>query len=310
MSLGRNKKVLLVDYEVSKMKATEDFLTQAGFEVVKAFDGLDALEKFAEEQPDLVLLSAMLPKLHGFEVCKAIKQSDVGKTTPVLITTSVYKSYKYKRQAMKDYMADDYILKPFNYEELLVKIREHLGISETEESPAAPKAEKPAAKKETPKPSTEQKQKEAGRSFDKLLDETLETLLRTSEMEEIAEESKPDKPSSERDLDSILEDTLSGLLKVTPKSTHVPSKTKPKEEKPKPPKPTEEKRKVEEKSPVEEKIAEQEPVKEEAPVEEEFAAKEEPEREVSEQAEESTEEVSEIDRIIDEAITIIDESEA
>ncbi len=134
MTGATGKKILLVDYEVSKMKATEDFLSQAGFDVVKAFDGLDALEKFSEEQPHLVLLSAMLPKLHGFEVCKAIKHSDTGRQIPVLITTSVYKSYKYKRQAMKDYLADDYILKPFNYEELLSKIREHLGLGDLTDS--------------------------------------------------------------------------------------------------------------------------------------------------------------------------------
>jgi len=224
MTGSGSKKILLVDYEVSKMKATEDFLIQAGFEVVKAYDGLDALEKFAEEQVDLVLLSAMLPKLHGFEVCKAIKQSDVGKKIPVLITTSVYKSYKYKRQAMKDYFADDYILKPFNYEELLIKIREHLGLAESEDSSGmseSPRTVTPTQDADTVKP-----KREEGRSFDKLLDETLETLLKTSEMDEMGseEEKKPEK-SPERDLDSILEDTLSGLLRAStakPKATPTP----------------------------------------------------------------------------------------
>jgi TonB family protein len=207
MTGSTGKKILLVDYEVSKMKATEDFLNQAGFDVVKAFDGLDALEKFSEEQPDLVLLSAMLPKLHGFEVCKAIKHSDTGRETPVLITTSVYKSYKYKRQAMKDYLADDYILKPFNYEELLAKIREHLGLEslpndtgsepdDTESKRADKKAEKTTGE------------------FDSLLDQTLETLLTgTRDKSAGSEKAKGQKKGIDPDnLDEILESTLSGLL--------------------------------------------------------------------------------------------------
>ncbi len=296
MASSGSKKILLVDYEVSKMKATEDFLTQADFDVIKAFDGLDALEKFAEEQPDLVLLSAMLPKLHGFEVCKAIKQSDVGKSIPVLITTSVYKSYKYKRQAMKDYMADDYILKPFNYEELLVKIREHLGIEDSEPVPP-PERPRPKAKPATAKPAHEKSSKADEQSFDKLLDETLETLLKTSEMEDIADESKPKKTAAEKDLDSILEDTLSGLLKIPSAQTKRTRDDGDKE------KPTAEKKVIPEKEP------EKEPEKPIAVEPEEEVISETP-PEPSTEPEEVPVESSEIDRIIDEAITIIDDAES
>ncbi|MCD4653909.1 response regulator, partial [bacterium] len=187
-STGR--KILLVDYEVSKMKATEDFLSQAGFDVVKAFDGLDALEKFSEEQPDLVLLSAMLPKLHGFEVCKAIKHSEAGRKIPVLITTSVYKSYKYKRQAMKDFLADDYILKPFNYEELIVKIHEHLGISEM---PGESLDDSPPTTKDTAKA------EETDGEFESLLDQTLEKLLSKPKQEESTQKQKEEKKALESD---------------------------------------------------------------------------------------------------------------
>ncbi|MBN1879256.1 TonB family protein [bacterium] len=229
MTGATGKKILLVDYEVSKMKATEDFLTQAGFDVVKAFDGLDALEKFSEEQPDLVLLSAMLPKLHGFEVCKAIKHSDTGRKIPVLITTSVYKSYKYKRQAMKDYLADDYILKPFNYEELLAKIREHLGLGELTEGPMEDTAEDHVPKAVA--------SEETDGEFDSLLDQTLETLLsKPKEKGKVQSHPKPDKKVTETsDLDEILETTLSGLLneigdrRQHPKSPVVKKKPRPEE---------------------------------------------------------------------------------
>lgn len=229
MTGATGKKILLVDYEVSKMKATEDFLTQAGFDVVKAFDGLDALEKFSEEQPDLVLLSAMLPKLHGFEVCKAIKHSDTGRKIPVLITTSVYKSYKYKRQAMKDYLADDYILKPFNYEELLAKIREHLGLGDIVEGPLHEMAKGEPAKAE---PS-----EETDGEFDSLLDQTLETLLnKPKDKQKAPAPAKTDKkPSESSNLDEILETTLSGLLSEIgdrKQSTKPVLKKKPKPEEP------------------------------------------------------------------------------
>lgn len=206
MTGSTGKKILLVDYEVSKMKATEDFLSQAGFDVVKAFDGLDALEKFSEEQPNLVLLSAMLPKLHGFEVCKAIKHSDAGRQIPVLITTSVYKSYKYKRQAMKDYLADDYILKPFNYEELLTKIREHLGLEVMSgDTPGDTEEMKKRPGGEEEKPNGE---------FDTLLDQTLETLLSKPKDKEGGKSVSSEKKMvvDPDNLDEILESTLSGLM--------------------------------------------------------------------------------------------------
>ena len=228
MTGATGKKILLVDYEVSKMKATEDFLSQAGFDVVKAFDGLDALEKFSEEQPDLVLLSAMLPKLHGFEVCKAIKHSDTGRQIPVLITTSVYKSYKYKRQAMKDYLADDYILKPFNYEELLAKIREHLGLGDLAEGSLADTAEGEVKKTVA--------SEETDGEFDSLLDQTLETLLsKPKEKAALSASQKAEKKISDaNNLDEILETTLSGLLNdIGDRKTHakpvVKKKPKPEE---------------------------------------------------------------------------------
>ncbi len=204
MTLSGGKKILLVDFEVSKMKATEDFLHQAGFEVIKAFDGRDALDKFAVEQPDLVLLSAMLPKLHGFEVCKTIKTSEIGKSIPVIITTGVYKSYKYKRQAMRDYLADDYILKPFNYEELLIKIREHLGLLDSDLLGSAALSQ---AQRTTRIPD---------HSF---LDAT---------KQRIPDELNPDQETDITNLDAILEDTLSGLFPIpdqTPPPMKSPEKT-------------------------------------------------------------------------------------
>lgn len=211
------KKILLVDYEVSKMKATEDFLSQAGFEVVKAFDGLDALEKFSEEHPDLVLLSAMLPKLHGFEVCKAIKHSDRGRQTPVLITTSVYKSYKYKRQAMKDYLADDYILKPFNYEELLAKIREHLGLEMMPDDATVETKELKAP--------TDGDLKKIDGEFASMLDQTLDNLLNKPQEKEKSA-AKSSHASVEPDnLDDILESTLSGLMDEIGKNKTVSKPT-------------------------------------------------------------------------------------
>jgi TonB family protein len=194
MAQKRQLKVLLVDYEVNKMKATEEALSERGFEVVTAHDGLEALQQFTATRPDLVLLEAMLPKLHGFEVCKAIKRSEAGRDVPVIITTGVYKSAKYKRQAIKDYLADDYLIKPFDFEELMTKIRENLKpelAALIRSSESGPVAQRQAAKEA---------------DFEKLLNETLSDLLRSTKEPEVKPASPPEKS-----FEQFLEDTLSGL---------------------------------------------------------------------------------------------------
>jgi CheY-like chemotaxis protein len=112
-------KVLIVDYEPKALKSLGDLLAQSGYVVDVAKDGVTALMMFKEGQPDIVLLEAMIPKKHGFEVCQEIKKSPQGKGTPVIIMTSVYKGRKHRTQAMHVHGCDEYVEKPCPPESIL-----------------------------------------------------------------------------------------------------------------------------------------------------------------------------------------------
>ena len=95
------------------------------FEVQTASDGLAGLELIKSEKPDLVILDLLMPRMHGFEVCKKIREDERLKDTKVLISSS--KSYVHDINNAKDAGADMYIVKPFEIESLIGKIEELIG---------------------------------------------------------------------------------------------------------------------------------------------------------------------------------------
>jgi len=113
------KKILLVDYDPRSLTHTREVLEGAGFNVSTCGDGLSALDQFKSAIPDLVLLSAMLPKMHGFEVCSNIRKLPGGDKTPVVIITDVYKGKRYRIDAINKYGATEYIEKPIEDTNLL-----------------------------------------------------------------------------------------------------------------------------------------------------------------------------------------------
>jgi CheY-like chemotaxis protein len=112
-------KVLIVDYEPRALKSLSDLLGKSGYIVEIAKDGITALSAYKEGRPDIVLLEAMIPKKHGFEVCQEIKKSPHGKDTPVIIMTAVYKGRKHRTQAMHVHGCDEYVEKPCTPESIL-----------------------------------------------------------------------------------------------------------------------------------------------------------------------------------------------
>ena len=111
--------ILLIDYEPRSLERTRRPLATAGYRVEIARDGLAGMEAFERIKPDLVLVEAMIPKKHGFEVCQDLKKTPQGKRTPILITTAVYKGRKYRSQALHLYGCDEYIEKPLPEEQLV-----------------------------------------------------------------------------------------------------------------------------------------------------------------------------------------------
>ena len=111
-------KVLVVDDEREILLLLEQILAGEGFKVFTASDGQEGLAVYMKERPPLVVTDAMMPKLHGFELCRRIKEES-DNTAKVMILTAVYKKYKYKGKVQEEYHVDEYLDKPFQITEFL-----------------------------------------------------------------------------------------------------------------------------------------------------------------------------------------------
>ena len=112
------KRILLVDDEPSILKGLKYSLQQEGYEILSAMDGEEAMNVFAANQVDLVLLDVMLPKMDGIQVCQRIReQSDV----PIIMLTA--KGEDMDKILGLEYGADDYMTKPFNVLEVKARIK-------------------------------------------------------------------------------------------------------------------------------------------------------------------------------------------
>ena len=113
--------ILVVEDEASFVEALQIGLAREGFHVVVATDGATALERFAEVQPDLVLLDVMLPRVSGVDVCRQIRSSS---QVPIIMVTA--KSSEIDTVVGLEVGADDYVTKPYRIRELVARIRVQL----------------------------------------------------------------------------------------------------------------------------------------------------------------------------------------
>jgi DNA-binding response OmpR family regulator len=97
-------------------------LQHKGYEVDTAADGEEALEKVRAQPPDLLLLDAMLPKTHGFEVARQVRSDPVSRHVPIVIMTAVYRGWRFAQDARDVYGAEDYIEKPFRLDDVVRRI--------------------------------------------------------------------------------------------------------------------------------------------------------------------------------------------
>ena len=119
------KTILVVDDERDLVETIKIRLVAEGFQVIEAFDGFQGLEKVKAQNPDLVLLDVMMPKLNGYQVCREIKKSDRLKNIPVIMLTS--KTQESDKFWGVEVGADDYLAKPFEFDLLLQSIHRQLG---------------------------------------------------------------------------------------------------------------------------------------------------------------------------------------
>ena len=114
--------ILIIDYEPRSIERLRAPLERAGYRVEVAKDGKAGIIMFHKIEPAAVIIEAMLPKRHGFEVCQELKQTPHGNRCAVMIATSVYRGRRYRHQAMHLYSCDAYLEKPLAEEDLLSTI--------------------------------------------------------------------------------------------------------------------------------------------------------------------------------------------
>lgn len=112
------EKILIVDDESNVRQILETRLTIRGYNVIVAVDGKEALSLFSLEQPDLVILDIMLPKIDGYTVCSELRKKS---NVPIIILTA--RSDISDRVMGLEFGADDYVIKPFSPKELEARIR-------------------------------------------------------------------------------------------------------------------------------------------------------------------------------------------
>jgi DNA-binding response OmpR family regulator/HPt (histidine-containing phosphotransfer) domain-containing protein len=121
-----SKKILVIEDEETLGKAIQVFLNEYNFNVVCISEGVTDIEGIRNEMPDLILTDLLMPGLHGFDICKSVKEDSQLKDIPLIIMTAVYKNAIHKLEA-KRLGVIDFVEKPLNFEELLNKIRKALG---------------------------------------------------------------------------------------------------------------------------------------------------------------------------------------
>lgn len=119
------KKILITDDEPDILKVVQFRLKKMGYEIIIATNGQEGLDRARELKPDLVLLDFSMPFLNGDEVCRAIKADPNIMHIPVILMTASTK--KVQEEHFMKVGADESILKPFEPEELLQKIKKLIG---------------------------------------------------------------------------------------------------------------------------------------------------------------------------------------
>jgi two-component system phosphate regulon response regulator PhoB len=117
-------KILVVDDEPEAVELLEFNIKQAGFDVLVAADGSEALKKAHGALPSLVLLDLMLPEVDGLEVCKMLRRDPATASIPIIMVTA--KATEIDRILGLELGADDYITKPFSPRELVLRVKKLL----------------------------------------------------------------------------------------------------------------------------------------------------------------------------------------
>ena len=125
--MAASAKILVVDDDPDMREALQMILESGGYTVVMAEDGEKCLSKLKEEQPDLLILDLLMPRMDGFEVCKALKDPRYAKYArmPIIILSSVQEGVSQRRYELETGVrldVDDYVEKPIESSILLERV--------------------------------------------------------------------------------------------------------------------------------------------------------------------------------------------
>jgi signal transduction histidine kinase len=127
-SVLRNQTILIVDDNPANLELLANYLITHDFEIMMASNGEKALQRVQYKRPDIILLDVMMPGMDGFEICRRLKADEATKDIPVIFMTALAE-VKNKVRGF-EVGGVDYIVKPFQYEEILVRITTHLQIQD------------------------------------------------------------------------------------------------------------------------------------------------------------------------------------
>ena len=117
-------KVMVIDDSKTIRRTAETLLRKEGCEVVTATDGFEALAKISDQQPQIIFVDIMMPRLDGYRTCALIKNNQMFRATPVIMLSS--KDGLFDKARGRIVGSEQYLTKPFTREELLGAIRRHV----------------------------------------------------------------------------------------------------------------------------------------------------------------------------------------
>ena len=116
----------MVDDEDDIRKLLSRVLTQKGYQVIEASRGIEALELVREHVPDVILLDAMLPEVHGFDICRRIKGSKRYGHIPIVMVSAIYRGWRVAADLKSSYGVEAFLEKPFKIGDVLSHVENAL----------------------------------------------------------------------------------------------------------------------------------------------------------------------------------------
>jgi CheY-like chemotaxis protein len=125
-SESKSSRILIVDDNQQNCELLDAYLADEGYQIEMVYDGQQTLDAVDRQQPDLILLDIMMPRLSGYEVCHRLKSSERTRAIPILMITALAEMSDIEKGI--DAGADDFLTKPINKLELITRVRSLLRV--------------------------------------------------------------------------------------------------------------------------------------------------------------------------------------